>query len=426
MGKKYLYGSFAAGILGLILLAGCTRYVNPISPEMTGNGTSGTVYTPAQATNLLSSNLYNWYSSQSGNVFFSPFSIITAMAMAQEGANGQTQSQMQTVLNLNPNATVRLQGFQQLIAEINSPSKPYTISTADNLWPQQGFPILPSYINVLQTYYAAGVTSVDFIGNPGGAVQTIDGAVSQETAGYIPNLLTPSDVNSNTRLVLTNAIYFQADWLSQFQTINTISQTFTLPSGNTESVSMMQQTLFLSLGSFNGAASVVSIPYKGNEAAMYIFLPPPGGMSTLEAAMSGPAINNWLAANSAATTGTNMINTNVALSLPRFEFSTHYDLTTTLDQMGMPLAFTPSAADFSGIDGNKDLYISKVVHQAYIDVTESGTTAAAATGGVMGTTAVPPPPVPFTADHPFIFMIVENNTNTILFMGRVNDPLAMN
>ena len=298
MGKsKGILAAFVGMVFALCVLGGCARqYGFPSAPAATsGNGSSNaTVYTPAQATNLLSSNLYNWYSSQSGNVFFSPFSIITAMAMAQEGANGQTAQQMQTVLGLNPNATVRQQGFQQLISEINSPSKPYTLSTADNLWPQQNFPILPSYINVLQTYYDAGVTALNFAGDANGAAQTIDGAVSIETDGYIPNLVSAGDV-TGAALVLTNAIYFKADWNSKFQNSGTLPQTFTLPTGATESVSMMHQTLSLPLGSFNGAASVVAIPYKGNEASMYIFLPPPGGMSTLEAAMSGSAINTgWL------------------------------------------------------------------------------------------------------------------------------------
>lgn len=262
-------------------------------------------YTPGQACDNLGSNLYNFYTSNStsssGNIFFSPFSIITCMAMAQEGAVGNTQAQMQTVLGLNPNTTARLQGFQQLINEINSPSKPYTLATSDNVWPQQNFPVLPGYISTLQTYYDSGVTALNYVLNPAGAAQTIDGAVSQETDGYIPQLVTTGDV-TDAALVLTNAIFFKANWQSQFATVGTGPQTFTLPSGATESVSMMHENLGATLGNYNGAASVIALPYTNNGAAMYIFLPPLGGMSNLESLMTGPNINSWLAANATAMT----------------------------------------------------------------------------------------------------------------------------
>ena len=383
--------------------------------------------TPSQADDLLAGNLYGYYQTQTGNVFYSPFSILTAMSMAQEGANGNTACQMQTALNLNSNAAIRQQAFQQLINEINDPNQGYTLDTADDLWVQQGFNVLPSYINTLQTDYAAGVTNVDFVGNPTAALQTINGAVSQQTVGFIPQLLSPSDINSLTRVVLTNAIYFKASWLYQFPVTNTALQNFYQDSGNTESVSMMSVTLTMNVGSFNGAASVVAIPYKGGNASMYVFLPPQGGTSALEAQMTGPNINSWLAANSAAMTGTSM--TNVILSPPKFTFSTGYDLTFPLEQLGMPLAFGAGGqADFSKIDGNTDLLISKVVHKAYVDVGETGTTAAAATGVVitcpMCTAVSMPMYVPFIVNHPFIFMIVDNKSNAILFMGRVDDPLS--
>jgi serpin B len=434
MKRKYeVFFVFTRVLSVFLIFSGCAHQFSLTAPGVTtGTGTSGQVYTPPQACNMLSSNLYDFYKGQDGNVLFSPFSIITCVAMAQEGAVGPTQTQMQTVLNLNPNTTARLAGFQQMLGEINSPSKPYTLATADNLWPQQGFAILPSFINTLQTYYGAGVTDVDYIGNASGAVQTIDGAVSQETDGYIPQLLTTGDVSPATRLVLTNAVYFQADWQSQFVTTGTTPQAFNLTSTTSESVSMMHQTLSAGIGSYNGAASVIALPYKGNGASMYVFLPPLGGMATLESLLTGPNINSWLSANAASMSVSGSSAPSVALTLPKFTFSTSYDLTSTLSSMGMPLAFShpgSNGANFSGIDGNLDLTISKVVHQAYINVDEKGTTAAAATAvvivyvnGFFNT----PPPVPFTVDHPFIFMIVDNATNTVLFMGRVNDPLSTN
>jgi len=426
------------GVAAVSLNPGCGRITNTLSPEAAGPYTpiasNSTLYTPAEATDLLSTGLYNFYQGQGGNVFFSPFSIITAMAMAQEGAAGDTQTQMQNVLNLNPNASVRLSGFQSLINEINAPGKHYTLNTADNLWLQAGFSILPSYLNTIQTYYAAGVTNVDFVANPTAALQTINGAVSQETAGYISNLLSPASINSGTKLVLTNAIYFKGTWANQFPVSQTVQQTFNLTTSTSEPVSMMKVTYPGVVGNYNGAASVLAIPYANNEASMYVFLPPPGGMAALESQMTGNNINTWLAANASSLT-TSVAFGRVALSLPKFTFSTSYDLTSTLSSMGMPLAFTRpgpttlTGANFWNLDGTNNLYITDVVHKAYVDVDETGSTAAGATGVVIGITMTsvmppPPPPVPFVVDHPFIFMIIENTTNTVLFMGRVNDPLS--
>jgi serpin B len=399
----------------------------PLTPSPTATSTAITpntaTYTPPQADNILSCNLYNYYESQSGNVFFSPFSIITALAMAQEGAVGNTATQMQNVLNLNSNATIRQQGWQQLITALNTPGRGYTLNVADNLWLQQGFPFLTSYLNTVQTYYAAGVTNVDYINNPTAALQTINGAVSQETGGYIPSLLSPNNITPKTRLVLTDAIYFNGSWKYQFPVTATNQQPFTMANGNTESVSMMHVFCPGVIESYNGVASVLAIPYTNNGASMYIFLPPLGGMAALENDLTGADINAWMATNSAVMTGPGG---SLNLSLPKFTFSDSYDLTSILSQMGMSLAFTPPrpgpGADFSGMDGTNNLYITDVVHQAYIDVSETGTTAAAATGVVMGcpycmiATVTPS----FTVNSPFVFMIVDNATNTVLFLGRVN------
>ncbi len=441
MKKYFLLGMcFVLATFTLLGGAGCSRVQttlsplsnSPIGPVSTPIPSNAAVYTPPQATDMLGCGLYNFYQNQSGNIFFSPFSIITCLAMAQEGAVGNTQVQMQNVLNLNPNTTTRLTGFQSLINEINAPGKSYTLDTADNMWLQVGFPFQQAYINTVQTYYDAGVTNVDFVNNPTAALQTINGAVSQETAGFIPDLF--SSLPSNTKLVLTNAIYFKGDWQYQFPVTNTNQQIFNLTTSTTEPVSMMHITFNANVGSFNGAASVLAIPYTNGESSMYVFLPPEGGMPALEGAMTGNNINSWLAANSALMTSATAVS-RVDLALPKFTFKTSYDLSNTLSSMGMSLAFTPPGpttmmgANFWNIDGTNNLYITDVVHQAYVDVSEKGTTAAAATGVVIGcnncqAVFIPPPPIPFVADHPFIFMIVDNASNTVLFMGRVNDPLS--
>ena len=392
------------------------------TPSNVSCGANGV--TPAQATALLAGNLFPYYEqTQTGNIFYSPFSILVAMAMAQEGANGQTACQMQTALNLNSDAATRQSAFQQMIASINAPGKNYTLDTSDDLWVQQGFNLLPAFPETLSSDYAAGVTNVDFLNDPSGALNTINGAVSQQTAGFIPTLLSSGDINTWTRFILTNAIYFKADWQYQFPVTDTDSQTFYLDSGSSEAVSMMHETLTLPVYNYSGAASVLALPYKGGDASMYIFLPPQGGTAALEAQLTPSQLLSWLQSLPMAATY------NVNLSLPRFTFSTSYDLTTPLKQLGMPFAFDSQEADFSGIDGAKDLSISKVVHKAYVDVSESGTTAAAATG-VVGCSiclaVIEPMTVSFTADHPFIFAIVDKATGAVLFLGRVEDPLSAN
>ena len=352
--------------------------------------------------------------------------------MAQEGANGDTACQMQTVLDLDPLAATRLPAFQSFLNTLNAPSMPYTLMTSDNLWVQQGFNLTTSYVNNMRNYYNAGVTNVDFVGNPTVALNTIDGAVSQETGGHIPQLLSAGDINPYLKLILTNAVFFKGTWLTQFQTTMTYLQNFYLDNGTSESVSMMHASIPAPIGNFNGTASVLALPYKGSGASMYILLPPLGGTAALESALTPSNIQGWLASNGAAMTAA-FSSQQVEVALPKFTFSTQYNLASTLPGMGMTLPFVaPSpgglGADFSGIDGMtgnlRDLYIQFVVHQAYVGVDETGTTAAAATGVGMGATSVVMTPPPFIVDHPFIFLIVDNATGAVLFMGRVSNPLG--
>ncbi len=439
MKKSFSFLGLALGALTLSLVCGCSNHLttatvtNPsIAPV--NIAPNATLYTAEEATNQTGASLYGSCESltSSGNIFFSPFSITTCLAMAQEGAVGNTQIQMQNFLGLNPTTSTRLSSMQTLINQINAPGKSYTLDTANNMWLQVGFPFLPAYLNTVQTYYDAGVTNVDFVNQPAQALQTINGAVSQETDGYIPTLF--SGLPPKTKLVLTNAIYFKGDWQFQFPVSNTAPQTFNLTTTTSEPVSMMHMTFNANLGTFNGAATVLSIPYSNYQASMYVFLPPLGSMAALESQMTGANINTWLTANASTMNSTTAYG-QVMLTLPRFSFKTNYDLTSALTA-DMPLAFTipgPTTligADFWNIDGTNNLYITEVVHQAYVDVSETGTTAAAATGVALGCPNCMVVSMPiinsFTADHPFIFMIVDNASNTVLFMGRVNDPLSSN
>ncbi len=409
----------AAGLV--FLLAGCNGKFSAVAPLANSPVAPAVVYSPSVADNHLTADVYNCNKSDVDNVFFSPFSIITALAMASEGAKGNTQLEMQKVLYLNSDDTIRRTGFQSLIAEINKPGKGYQLSTSNHLWLEQTFTPLSTFVNPVVQYYSAGVTSLDFINNPGGSAQTINDTVSNETAGKITNLLSPSDLPPTTKFVLTNAIYFKADWQRQFEASSSFPRAFFLNNGSTALPTMMNQTMPGAIEDYYGKAQVLELPYVNRDVSMFIFLPPTGQMAGLEADMTGPQLDGWFAARVAPSLGV----TQVAVTLPKFKFSTHYDLGNILKSLGMVSAFSSTMADFSGIDGLKDLYISKVVHQAFVAVDEKGTEAAAATGvigvGMVSYTPMPPT-VPFTVDHPFFFALYENNARAVLFLGKVNDP----
>ncbi len=385
---------------------------------------------PGDGNNDFTFDLYHQINSSNSNVFFSPFSIYTALSMTYEGAKNETAYEMAKVLYLQQDNATRWQNFTNLIREINNPNKNYTLSTANNLWLEQNFQFYQSFLNAVETYYSASATAMDFLNNPTGCMQTINNAVANETNNKITNLLPAGSITPETELVLTNAIYFYATWQNQFDPNNTMPYLFTTSSGSTETVQMMKQTLSANVENYYGVAQVMELPYVNKEVSMFIFLPPAGAMDSLDANMTGAKMNAWLAARPATVTST----AQVVLSVPKFTVNTTYNaMADTLSAMGMPTPFSQSAADFSGmspaVGPNFNLYISKVIHKAYVSVAEKGTEAAAATAViVVGITCVSYQPVVqyvyFTVDHPFIFMIRENTSNTILFIGKVNDPNA--
>ncbi len=379
---------------------------------------------PAEGDNDFTFDLYHQINSDSANVFFSPFSIYDALAMTYEGAKGETAGQMAKVLYLQQDNNTRWQAFAGLIAEINNPAKNYTLSTANNLWLEQDYPFVPGFLNTVETYYSASATAMDFVGNPSGCMQTINTAVANETNNKITNLLPNGSITDKTVLVLTNAIYFYATWLNQFNVANTTPTAFTASSGATEQPDTMHETIAANVENYYGVAAAMELPYVNKEVSMFIFLPPAGGMASLDTYMTGAKMDSWLAARPATVTST----AQVVVSLPKFTVNTTYDgMGDTLKNMGMTDAFLPGTADFTGISTVGHLYISRVIHKAYVSVAEKGTEAAAATAVIIAQTScvtAPPKYIYFTVNHPFIFMIRENTSNTILFIGKVNDPNA--
>jgi serpin B len=341
------------------------------------------------------------------NLFYSPYSISLALAMTYAGARGQTEQQMAQTLHLLPQARAHA-AFNGLDLELakrgqgakGKDSKGFRLNIANALWGQSGYKFLPQFLDVLAENYGSGLRLLDFAADPEASRVAINNWISDQTEGRIKNLIPQGALDTLTRLVLTNAIYFNAAWAAPFDKSQTQDGPFHLQSGGQVTVPMMKQTK--SFGYAEGQNyQAVELPYDGRELSMVILLPKPGQFDAFEGALdAGQA----------------------SAILPRFKVESEFNLAATLAAMGMPSAFS-SEADFSGMDGGKNLFISDVVHKAFVTVDEDGTEAAAATAVIMGLTSVmPEQPVEMTVDRPFVFFIRDIQTGTILFVGRIVNP----
>jgi serpin B len=423
-----------------ILFAGCTTGTpaynttpppsagptSAITPGGVGNTTSEDM-SVVTANNLFAGDLYRELAKESGsgesNSFFSPFSISSALALTYEGAGGTTADEIRSVFHFPANNTSRREGFAAVNAEINSGNEGYTLSTANALWAEKAYAFLPEYTSTAEQYYAANTTNLDFSGQPEASRQTINTWVADKTHDRIQDLLPAGAIDPLTRLVITNAVYFKGMWQRQFDINQTADAPFRTPAGTTVTVRMMQQIGEDAIYPYAETADLqmISLPYNttgGNGLSMVILLPKGDDLS---------AADHYLDPANLSALEQSASSRRVMVYIPEFKIGSQYSLKGTLSTMGMPTAFS-DAADFSGMDGSRDLYISDVIHKAYIDVNEEGTEAAAATAVVMNLAAVAPghgEPVPvFRADHPFIFLIQENDTGTILFAGRIVNPVG--
>jgi len=366
--------------------------------------------------NAFAVDLYAQLRRQNGNLFFSPESISTAFAMAYAGASGTTAAQMAATLHFTLPPDKLHPAMGALLAGLNGPHAGYQLRVADALWAEKDFTFLDDFLKLTSSDYGAGFNRVDFKRAPQAARASINQWVEEKTEDKIKNLLPPGSVTPTTRLVLTNAIYFKGDWQSQFDKAQTKDEDFHPSATQTVKAPLMHLTS--KLGYFNGGTfQAVDIPYRTGELSMIVLLPnDAGGMPVLEQSLTAANAEQWL---SQLRPGSNVV-----LTLPKFKMTQQFQLGGTLSAMGMTQAFERSAADFSAMTGKRDLWISAAIHKAYIDVNEEGTEAAAATGIVMRPLAMarPQPPIVFRADHPFLFLIRDNRSGAILFMGRVIDP----
>jgi serine protease inhibitor len=365
--------------------------------------------------NAFAVSLYGQLRKQSGNLFFSPESISTALAMAYAGARGDTASEMAKTLHFTLPPGQLHPAMGALLRQLNARQDNYQLSVANALWAQQGYTFRDEFLKLLKSDYDAGLNQVDFKGSSESVRSTINRWVEQKTQDKIKDLLQPGSLKPDTRLVLTNAIYFKGNWETQFDKAQTTDEDFHLSPSQKKRAPLMHRE-----GGFNyfngGTFQILEIPYKGKDLSLVILLPNEiGGLSSLEESLTG-SIQEWL--------GHLALVSKVIVTMPRFKMTRQFELGATLGAMGMPAAFS-GGADFSGMTGKRDFSISEVIHKAFVDVNEEGTEAAAATAVTMRALAIrvpaQPPPV-FRADHPFVFLIRDNRSESILFMGRVADP----
>ena len=364
--------------------------------------------------------VYKYLRAGDGNIFFSPYSLSEVLAMTYGGARGNTEKEMAAALEFQlPQDKLHL-AFDALDLALASrgqgakgkDQQPFRLHVVNAIWGQTGFDFLPSYLELLAENYGSGLRILDFQKNPESSRVAINNWVAQQTEQKITDLIPEGSITDMTRLVLTNAIYFNAAWLNQFDKNSTKPGDFTLKNGSKVSVPMMHEQESFNYSSGDGY-QVVELPYDGNELSMVILLPDQGKFDSFEASLTGQSVTGIIQGMKSRT---------VQLSMPKFTTEQSFGLKSALTSLGMKDAFAPGLADFSGMDGKKDLYIQDVVHKAFIAVDEAGTEAAAASGVIVGTTAVPSDIVKLDINRPFIYLIHDIQTGTILFLGRVMNP----
>jgi serpin B len=364
--------------------------------------------------------LYQQFASGDGNLFFSPYSISLALAMTYAGARGQTAEQMAQALHFTLPPGQLHPAFNKLALELESrskgediePDQAFQLSVANSIWGQSGFKFEQDFLNTLALHYAAGMRLVDYQKDAEAARREINDWVSRATYEKIKDIIPEGVLDALTRLVLANAVYFKAAWRHPFEPDATRAAPFRLLDGTTVEVRMMHELSGLESMSGDGYRAV-ELPYAGGQLSMLILVPDEGRFGEVEASLSAGIPEAALAALQYGQ---------VALALPKFKFEWSRGLADGLKALGMRDALDPAAADFSGIDGRRDMFISDVLHKSFVAVDEAGTEAAAATVVIMPASAPPAEPTEFIVDRPFFFLIRDNPTGTILFLGRVTNP----
>ena len=375
----------------------------------------------ADSSNRFAFDLFQQVRQQDGNLFFSPASVSTALAMTYAGAGGHTEREMASVLHFHRDQRTH-EGFSTLLDLLNSTGdrNGYSLSTANRLWGATGYQFAEAFLGLTRDKYRAELETLNF-GQPEKARQTINKWVEKQTRERIVDLIPSGILQPDTRLVLTNAIYFEGGWSSEFSKKATKKAPFHPTTMDKINVLTMEQREDFPYTE-DADAQVLSMPYRGHELSMVVMLPKKiDGLTELEGKLTNDRFAGWMK----KLRGDRPVDT----YLPKFKMRSQFMLSGALKSMGMRSAFSDNA-DFSAMSEAEDLMISEVVHQAFVDVDEKGTEAAAATAVLIAPTSAPfelkepPKPIIFRADHPFLFVIRDNRTGSVLFMGRMQRPEA--
>jgi serpin B len=366
--------------------------------------------------NAFALDLYGRLRDKEGNLFYSPYSISSALAMTYAGARGETAKQMARVLHFSLEPRRLHPAFAALSRQLNGSGKlrSYQLHVAQSLWGDTGLLVHQDFQELIQANYDARLRQVDFQRQPDEARRQINQWVEERTNDKIKDLLHQGDIDSMTRMVLVNAIYFKAPWQEPFHESATQKDAVFHSAGKKLKAALMRQTEHYRYAEGEGYQAL-ELPYKGGELSMVVLLPRENdGLAKVEKSLTARTLDGVLG---------KLQRRRVAVELPRFRFEARFELAKQLEAMGMPLAFG-THADFSGISTAQKLFLSQVIHQAYVDVNENGTEAAAATAAIAKLAAElePQTPVTFRADHPFLFLLREQRTGTILFLGRLTEP----
>jgi serpin B len=414
-------------VIMLLTTSGCAQGVEAKVVHSDLMRESSPQVNPAELQEVVAGNsdfafrLYQELRTNEGNLFYSPYSISAALAMAFAGARGDTEQEMIETLAFSLPQDRLHPAFNALDLELVSRAEPIKtydgeqegpeLIVANSIWGQINHPFLPDYLDMLALNYGAGMQMVDYVNNSKDARRMINAWVSDQTERRIKDLVPPGALNALTRLVLANAIYFNADWESPFERHQTKRRTFHLLDGTHVSVPMMYQAEIFRYTKGEGF-QLLELPYVKGEIVMDILLPDHGQFRAVESSLNASQVSEILR---------KLDYQGMFLTMPKFNFNSSFSLSDVLVRMGMPSAFS-SAADFSGMDGARNLEISEVLHKAFVSVDEDGTEAAAASAVFAQVVSGMGPGIEVNVDRPFIFWIRDLPTGTILFAGRVLNP----
>ena len=363
----------------------------------------------ASANNGFAVDFYREVSAKDGNIFFSPTSMYMAFSMLYEGARGETADQMLDVFGFEPDAEIRHNATAHTLSSLNRQDPHAELAMANSVWLYR-FEPPPSYSDIVRDTYLADIEEYD---TPKDGVMKINAWASDKTRGKITEVVKPDDLVMDNGMVLANAVYFKGTWVTQFPEEETRESDFWLDPERSVKADLMNVYGNFSYAQADGVQAL-KLPYKGDRLSMLVLLPSErGGISALEDAISAESVLEWQQA---------VVERDVIVSMPKFKMELKYSLKEPLQDLGMADAFDPRLADLSGIA--PFLFVKDATHKTYTDVNEEGTEAAAVTVIVTAFISQPPPPPRFIADHPFIFIIQDDESGAILFMGRLSDPTA--